>query len=165
VNRQRLTVFTKALDSAANLERVLPGYRDVADEVVVGIDSATCDDSWEVARKYADRVFSFPHGCAFGGGELPRSVFFEHLFPHCTGDWILQLDHDETLAQSGARKGFSTIYCTTVQLPMHSFPGDGPYPVERNTLVRAIGHRTFRCGCSGMCLRSSKFTRICTDAI
>ena len=106
MNRSRLTIFTKALDSAANLERVLPNYRDVADEVVVGIDSATRDHSWEVARKYADRIFSFPHGCAIGGGLLPRSIFFDHLFPHCGGDWILQLDHDETLSAEWSDRGF-----------------------------------------------------------
>ena len=98
MSRPRLTVFTKTIDGARYLERVLPGYRDVADEVVVGIDSVTQDESAEVARKYADRVFSFPHGCAIGGGEKPRSLFFDHLFPMCTGDWILQLDHDETLS-------------------------------------------------------------------
>ena len=134
----RLTIFTKTLDGAENLARVLPQYREAADELVVAIDSATTDDSPEIARRYADRVFTFPHGCAIGGGDKPRSLFFEHLFPHCSGDWILQLDHDETLSPHWNDRTFvdallSDRFVTHVYLPRRwALPGEDHYVASRH---------------------------------
>jgi len=145
----RLTIFTKTLDGAANLARVLPQYREVADELVVAIDSATRDDSPDIARKYADRVFTFPHGCAIGGGDKPRSLFFEHLFPHCSGDWILQLDHDETLSPHWNDRTFvdallSDRFVTHVFLPRRwALPGEHQYIASRHWYPN-FGMRLFR---------------------
>ncbi len=138
MRQPRLTIFTKTLDGAANLARVLPHYREVADELVVAVDSATRDDSREVASQFADCVFTFPHGCAIGGGDKPRSLFFEHLFPHCSGDWILQLDHDETLSPHWSDRTFvdsllSNRFITHVFLPRRwALPGGTQYIASRH---------------------------------
>lgn len=42
-----------------DIERVLKSFRGAADYIVIGVDDATTDETAEVARRYADVVFSF----------------------------------------------------------------------------------------------------------
>jgi hypothetical protein len=92
----RLTILILAQNSARHLERTLPNLRDVADELVVGVDSLSTDDSPDVVKPFADCVFGFPHEAALPADAASPGVD-DFLLPHCTGDWILRVDHDETL--------------------------------------------------------------------
>ncbi len=85
-----------ARDSARSLERILPKLREVADQLVIGVDSASKDDSPEVAKPFADRVVSFPHEEIIPDTGSTGPGVDEYVLPHCRGDWILRVDHDET---------------------------------------------------------------------
>ena len=93
----RLTIVVLARDSARYFERTLPNLRSIADELVIGIDSLSQDDSSEVAHRFADRVINFSHASILPDGSGAGPGVDEFVLPHCAGDWILRLDHDETL--------------------------------------------------------------------
>jgi len=59
------------------------------DELVVGVDSKTTDNTLAVCQQYADVVFEIdnPHQTCNSG--------LQHLVEHCRGDWIIRLDDDE----------------------------------------------------------------------
>lgn len=126
-----LTILTYTVDGQDKLKRILPGFREVADQIVVGIDDATTDESVAVARQYADEVVSVPHGCFHDYGKPYHVHAYEFAFPHCRGDWILRLDHDETLGpgwQDKARVSeiLSDRYATHYRIPRRWVvePGD-----------------------------------------
>lgn len=52
-----LSVTLPVRDEAADLGRVLASFRGAADEVIIGVDPRTKDDTFGVASKYADQVF------------------------------------------------------------------------------------------------------------
>lgn len=96
-----LTVWTATINGASNLARVLPGLREIADELVVGVDDSSTDASEEVAREYADTVIRIPHKHYSGLDGNPNHVSaVEAALPFFTKDWILRVDHDETLGPS-----------------------------------------------------------------
>lgn len=52
-----LSVCTPARDEGADIEAVLASFRGVADEIVVGIDPRTTDNTRAIAEKYAEVIF------------------------------------------------------------------------------------------------------------
>jgi glycosyltransferase involved in cell wall biosynthesis len=92
-----LTILVLARDSARNLERTLPNLRAVADQLVIAVDSLSTDDTPEVVRPFADRVVAFPHEAVSPDTGSAGPGLDEYVLPSCTGDWILRVDHDETL--------------------------------------------------------------------
>jgi hypothetical protein len=102
--KSSLTIWTATIDGAEKLKRILPALRQLADQLVVGIDDATTDDSAAIARQFADVVIACPHRCFQFDGN-PASVNpLEYGISHCKGDWILRVDHDETLGPGWADK-------------------------------------------------------------
>lgn len=65
-----LSVCTPAFNEGADLEAVLASFRGAADEIVVGVDPRTTDNTREIAKKYAEVVFDLvsPEGPA----DAPR---------------------------------------------------------------------------------------------
>lgn len=62
------------------------------DEIIIGVDSATSDDTVARAGKYATRLIPIHN---------PQGFIEPHiqiLFEACTGDWILRLDDDELMS-------------------------------------------------------------------
>lgn len=53
----KLSMTLPVRDEEADLEKVLASFREVADEIVVGIDPRTKDGTEEIARAYAEKVF------------------------------------------------------------------------------------------------------------
>jgi hypothetical protein len=64
-----------------------------ADEILVGVDSASVDRTVEVAAAHADGVYQFWHK---GDPSPARMLPFDYAF----GDWILSLDDDESIEHS-----------------------------------------------------------------
>ena len=86
--RPTLTLSITTRDAEQRLGLLLAEAEHYADEIVVGVDQASTDATWEVARSGADRVFGFVHD---GVASPARIAGLERA--RC--DWILFLDDDE----------------------------------------------------------------------
>ena len=75
-------------DAEARLGLPLAEAEQYADEIVVGVDVASSDGTWDVAAGGADRVFVHENG---GQPSRARLAGLERA----TCDWILYLDDDE----------------------------------------------------------------------
>jgi hypothetical protein len=88
--RPTVTACILAHSSRAGLPRLLGEIDGLVDEIVMGVDAASRDDTLELARSGADVVFRFEHvGPPVRARLLPLR--------YATGDWILSLDEDEGL--------------------------------------------------------------------
>ncbi len=96
LRRPRLSVSIVARDAAPHLPDVIGRARAFADEIVVGVDAASLDDTWNVACALADTVYRFTHP-----GQLAPAHML--ALEYCTGDWILRLDADEWMDADFAR--------------------------------------------------------------
>ena len=82
-------------DEAATLERAIRSALPVVDEIVIGIDDRTTDESERIAREFADTVFRFTWTDDFSAAR-------NRALEHCTAGWVLQLDGHEVLAPGSA---------------------------------------------------------------
>jgi hypothetical protein len=89
-SRSTLSVCILARSSRGGLERLLDEIDGVADEIVIGVDAASTDDTLAIATRRADVVFRFEHS---GPPVRARLLILEHA----RGDWILSIDEDEGL--------------------------------------------------------------------
>src|SRR5262245_9175568 len=86
--RPTISVCVLARSSRGGLERLIDEVDQVADQVVIGVDAASVDDTLEIASRRADVVFRFEH---VGPPVRARMLALEYA----TGDWVLSLDEDE----------------------------------------------------------------------
>jgi len=127
-----LTIWTATINGADKLRRTLPSLRELADQLVVGVDDASSDESEEVAREFADTVVTIPHEhYAFLNGNSAHVSALEAALPHFKGDWVLRVDHDETLGPalsdtSHLRSLLADRYTTNYWIPRRWVipPGD-----------------------------------------
>jgi glycosyltransferase involved in cell wall biosynthesis len=61
-----------------------------AEQIVVGVDDASRDRTFDIAAEFADVVFSFRHKHELSGARM-------RIFDYATGDWIFVIDDDESL--------------------------------------------------------------------
>lgn len=100
----RMSLCLPVRDEAADLGKTLASFRGVADEIIVGVDPRTVDNTREVAAEYADQVFDLESpqgppdewqgetGCHF-------SWCRNQCIERCTGDWIFMTEGHEHLGQ------------------------------------------------------------------
>lgn len=93
-----LTLLMLTINGSQKLARVLPALAGIADELVIGIDDSTTDNTLSVARDFTDRIFAVPHAAFRAGGQPDHVVQLKYMLPYCQGDWVLKIDHDETLS-------------------------------------------------------------------
>lgn len=79
------------------IEHCLQSLVNWVDEIIVVHDGPCSDRTLEIARRYTDRVIVRPHG---GACEYHRSF----IFREATREWVLMIDADEYIDESGARK-------------------------------------------------------------
>ena len=101
--RFTLSVCLPARDEAEDIVRTLATYRGIADEIVVGVDPRTTDDTAELARAYADIVFELDSPTGPPGEQVPGDgVHFAHIrnqcIERCSGEWIFMTEAHELLA-------------------------------------------------------------------
>jgi len=113
-----LSMCLPVRDEEAELEKVLASFREVADEIVVGIDPRTVDDSRAIAERYADVVFTLDDPAAQRDDtraalleqapehpvELPpEGVHFSwvrnQVMRRCSSDWIFMTEGHERLSE------------------------------------------------------------------
>jgi len=97
-----LSVTMPCRDESAGLEATLASFRGVADEIVIGIDPRTVDNTREIAEKYADVVFDIKDPEGPKGDEAPDTgVHFgwirNQCMDKCTSDWIFMTEGHERL--------------------------------------------------------------------
>lgn len=142
-----LTVWTATINGEEGLRRILPSLRKVAEQLVVGVDDASTDASEEVAREFADTVIAIPHRHYLGLDGNPNHVTaVEAALPSFTGEWILRVDHDETLGPALSDKAhlsslLTDRYTTHYWIPRRWVvpPGDrfiSSYPWHVDSQVR-----------------------------
>lgn len=88
----RLSVACLTGDPPSRLAAVLAPVRELADEVVLGVDSRAFDGSESAYRDLGDRTVRI-------GFDWRRfDALLEELHAGCRGDWVLRLDGDEVLS-------------------------------------------------------------------
>ncbi len=113
----RMSATLPVRDEGHDLEPTLASLRGIADELVVGIDPRTVDNTWEVAALYADKVFFLrdpmgpPTGHTIvecpvckgackeymGEGGINFSWVRNQCIEQCTGDWVFMTEGHERL--------------------------------------------------------------------
>lgn len=91
-----LSLCAIALNEAALIGGMLESVQGLADEIVLGVDSRTTDETCEIADQYGAKGFAFDWCDDF---SYARNLTLERA----TGDWILVLDADERLMPAGAQ--------------------------------------------------------------
>lgn len=97
-----LSVTLPCRDEAVDLEAVLASFRAVADEIVIGVDPRTKDNTREVARKYAEVVFDLvdpegPEDDRVPNGGVHFAWVRNQCMDKCTSDWIFMTEGHERL--------------------------------------------------------------------
>lgn len=98
-----MSVTMPVRDEGKDLGRVLASFMAVADEIVIGIDPRTVDDTREVAARFADVIFDLVELRGPPGEEVEAEdgVHFSHLrnqcIDKCSGDWIFMSEGHEKL--------------------------------------------------------------------
>ncbi|MEB3207210.1 MAG: glycosyltransferase [Vampirovibrionales bacterium] len=85
----KLSVIIPTMNASARLVPLLQYVRPFADEIIVGVDSKTTDDTLQLAAPLADQCFLIENAARHCNGIL------DQLVGRCSGDWILRLDDDE----------------------------------------------------------------------
>ncbi|HEY9765869.1 MAG TPA: glycosyltransferase [Chroococcales cyanobacterium] len=86
-----LSVCLIVRNEAENLGCCLESVRGIADEIVL-VDTGSTDDTVAIAAEYHAKVFSFSWKDDFAAAR-------NEALCHASGDWILVLDADESLAE------------------------------------------------------------------
>jgi hypothetical protein len=95
-----LSVCTPARDEAADIERTLASFRGVADEIIVGVDPRSSDETEAIARRYAEHVFTLedPQGPP---EDRAAKIHMAHVrnqcMDRCSMDWIFMTEAHESL--------------------------------------------------------------------
>lgn len=88
--RPRLTVSIQTRNSAQHLREVIADAATYADEVLVGVDVASSDATFQFASAHADVTYQYHLS-----GELAPARMLP--LDYASGDWILSLDDDEMM--------------------------------------------------------------------
>ena len=88
--KNNLSVCVLALNEAENLKKCLESVRQLADEIVVGVDDQTTDDSLKVAQRHTKKAFKLKHEKLF-------HVNKQKVVNKATQPWVLWLDADEVV--------------------------------------------------------------------
>lgn len=98
----RLSVCMPVRDEAADLASTLASFRGVADQIVIGIDPRTKDETRAVAERFAETVFDIDQPEGQEGDRVPDGgVNFawvrNQCLDRCTGDWVFMTEGHERL--------------------------------------------------------------------
>lgn len=78
------------------LERCLKSCAGLFSEIVIA-DTGSTDSTFDIAKKYTDKVFSFPWSDDFSAAR-------NSALSHCTGDYIMWLDADDVITPKDYEK-------------------------------------------------------------
>lgn len=111
----RLSTCIITMNSARRIAPLIRHAKTFSDEVVVGVDSKTTDNTFEICREAgADVVFWIENNA------LTCNAGLEQLVDACTGDWIVRLDDDEYLEPDFLR--IKDALMTQTEVTHYKFP-------------------------------------------
>lgn len=115
--QETLSLCMIARNEAGRLGACLEKIKGVADEIIVGVDETTTDDTREVALKHGAIVFDIPS---------PRQIGFDAArnltIDRACMDWILWVDADETLENAEHIRKYLRNNCyDAYAIPQHHF--------------------------------------------
>ncbi|HLD16071.1 MAG TPA: glycosyltransferase [Candidatus Nanoarchaeia archaeon] len=84
-------------DEELLLEQCLSSVKDLADEIIVAVDSRTKDSTRDIAKRFTSNVFDFKWNDDFSEA---RNLVIEKA----TKDWIFFIDGDEIIAKEDVEK-------------------------------------------------------------
>lgn len=90
MQKNKITVCALAFNEEKKIGKMLESVKDLADEIIVGIDDKTTDKTEVIARKYTKKVFKLKHNDTFHANK-------QLLLLKASQDWILWMDADEEL--------------------------------------------------------------------
>lgn len=90
-----LSVCAIMRDEAALMRGMLNSVREIADEIVVGVDTRTIDETAQIASGYGAKIIDVDWRDDF---SYARNL----TLSAATGEWVLVLDADEHLLPGGA---------------------------------------------------------------
>ncbi len=96
ISRPTLTVAGITWNSGDRLEHWVTRALEYADEIVLLVDASSTDDTYEIARTYADSLKLVEHPPFI-------EVFYDLALRQARGDWILWLDDDEFMGRDFVR--------------------------------------------------------------
>ncbi|MGE0201775.1 MAG: glycosyltransferase [Candidatus Melainabacteria bacterium] len=109
-----LSVCIITMNSSERIVPLLKYCRTFCDELVVGVDSKTTDNTLAVCEGLADELFVIDNGAPTCNGGLAD------LVARCHGDWVLRLDDDEFPEPHLAR--YKTALMTQPRLTHYKLP-------------------------------------------
>jgi glycosyltransferase involved in cell wall biosynthesis len=86
----KLSVCVLALNEEKNLKACLESVKDIALEIIVGVDDQTTDKTIDIAKTFTDKVFKLKHVELF---HLNK----QKVVDKASQSWVLWLDADEKL--------------------------------------------------------------------
>lgn len=89
LKKPTLSTCIITMNSQDRIRPLLQYIRSFTDEIVVGVDSKTTDNTFEACQGLADELF------VIESTALTCNAGLEPLVGRCHGDWILRLDDDE----------------------------------------------------------------------
>lgn len=92
--KKTLSTCIMTMNAAHRIGPLLEYMRPLSDEMVVGVDSKSADETYELCQAYQakgiiDELFIIENEALTCNGGM------EALVEHCHGDWVLRLDDDE----------------------------------------------------------------------
>jgi len=93
--QETLSVCMIAKDSEYTLGKTLKTIENIADEIIIGIDEKTTDETERVAKKFGAQTFKIKSPIEQGFDEARNQTIEKAVM-----DWILWIDSDETLEDS-----------------------------------------------------------------
>src|SRR5437868_9423972 len=92
-----LSVCCVTADPGARVAAVLGPLREVADEIVVAVDSRLDPDRLGRYAEIADRLFRYEYA-------PPNDRVLGWIHAQCSGDWVFRLDGDEALSSAAVKR-------------------------------------------------------------
>jgi len=86
----KLTGVMLTINSERRLPAFLPSVKNIVDELVIVVDGASQDNTYEVAKHYTQCVYKTQHK---GYPEFR----LKEMLAYCDGEWILLISDDESL--------------------------------------------------------------------
>lgn len=104
VPAQTLSACIIVKDGADDIGKCLRQLQSVADEIIVGVDESTTDNTIEVLEKYGVTYFEMPS--VTGQDGIGFAEARNMVIENATCDWILWIDADETIENIGHLKHY-----------------------------------------------------------